>query len=92
MNEAHPLDRAKVIREAYRIDGIGKEDCRSIFLEWLLGLPDGKDGREAAREVLEHHADEPADHPMSVVLREAIDGAAKAKRRGGATGRRRSDA
>ena len=89
-NEAHPLDRSKVIREAFRIDGIGLADCRSIFLEFVLGLPDGLDGAEAAQAMLDHHADQPADHPMSQVLREAVDGRAKARRRGGAMGRRRS--
>lgn len=89
MNDAHELDRTKVIREAYRIEGIGLEDCRSIFLEWLLGLPDGLNGNEAAQVLLTHHADQPTDHPMTIVLREAVQGRAKARRRGGAMGRRR---
>lgn len=89
MDDAHALDRTKVIREAYRIEGIGLEDCRSIFLEWVLGLPDGMDGAEAAQTLLTHHADQPADHPMTQVLLQAAKGQAKARRRGGAMGRRR---
>lgn len=89
MDDAHELDRTKVIREAYRIDGIGLADCRSIFLEWLLGLPDDQSAAKAAQTLLTHHADQPLDHPMTVVLREAVEGRAKARRRGGAMGRRR---
>ena len=89
MDDAHPLDRSKVIREAYRIEGIGLADCRSIFLEWVLELPDGQDGAEAARTMLTHHADQPSDHPMTIVLREAVTRAEKPRRRGGAMGRRR---
>lgn len=89
MEDAHPLDKSKVIREAYLIDGIKLEDCRSIFLEWLLGLPDDLDAAAAAGTMLNHHASQPADHPMTKVLREAVDGQARARRRGGAMGRRR---
>jgi len=90
MEDAHPLDKSKVIREAYQIEGIGLSDCRSIFLEFVLGLPDDLDGAKAAREMLSHY-DGPADHPMTVVLQEAVQGRAKARRRGGAMGRRRRE-
>ena len=90
MTDAHELDRTKVIREAYRIEGIGLEDCRSIFLEWLLGLPNDLDATEAAQALLTHHAEQPIDHPMTVVLSEAVQGRATARRRGGAMGRRRT--
>ena len=40
-----PLDPKGLIREAYRIDGITAGECRSIFLDWALSLPDGQDSR-----------------------------------------------
>ena len=35
-----PIDPRGLIAEAYRMD-IGPEDCRTIFLDWALGLPEG---------------------------------------------------
>jgi len=36
-------DPKGLIRESYRIEGIGMAECRSIFLDWALSLPDGAD-------------------------------------------------
>lgn len=88
MDAAATYDPRNLIREAYRIEGITLADCRSIFLDWALGLAEGQDGGQAASALLAHYADQPADHPMSVVLREAREGRARARRRGGAAGRR----
>ena len=82
------FDERGLIREAYRIEGIGAADCRSIFLDWALGLPAGVAPAEAAAALLAQHAP-PADHPMTALLREAAAGpAGKGRRRGGARGRR----
>jgi len=83
-------DPRGLIHEAYRIEGIGIEDCRSIFLDWALGLRDGQDAVIAARALLGHHADQPADHPMTRVLSASLDGTAKPRRRGGAGARKRN--
>ena len=82
---AHPDDPRDLIGESYRIEGIGPEDCRSIFFDWALGLPGETDPAEAAGRLLAHFKG-PEDHPMSVLLREAMAGIG-AKR--GRTGRRR---
>ena len=76
--DRHPHDPRGLIREAYRIEGIGEADCRSIFFDWALGLPADTDPAGAARDLLAHHADEPADHPMTA-----------AEGQGGGAGRRR---
>lgn len=83
----HPHDPRGLIREAFRIEGIGEADCRSIFFDWALGLPADADPAGAAAALRAHHADEPADHPMTVLLTEAAEGRAD-----GATGRRRGRA
>ena len=31
-------DPKGLIREAYRIDGIGAGECRSIFMDWALSI------------------------------------------------------
>ncbi len=88
-------DPRGLIREAYRIEGIGAADCRSIFLDWALGLPAGTSPAEAAAALLAEHRG-PADHPMTVLLRQAAEGPGGAGpvrrgRRGGARGRERPD-
>lgn len=89
---AATYDPRELIAEAYRIEGIGAADCRSIFLDWALGLPAGVAPAEAAAALLAHHSP-PAEHPMTALLAEAAgspgDGTAgQGRRRGGAKGRR----
>jgi hypothetical protein len=83
--DTHPMDPRGLIREAYRIEGIGPEDCRSIFFDWAMGLAAGVDPAGAAAALRAHHAAEPADHPMTLLLEEAAAGgvAGPGRRRGG---------
>ncbi len=81
-------DPRGLIVEAYAISGIGPEDCRSIFFDWALGKKEGTDA-EAAAALLAHYGAAHPDHPMTALLREAIDAAARpGGRRGGRRGRR----
>ena len=88
MAEKDPYDPAGLIREAFRIEGIGREDCRTIFLDWVIGQREQMDMTEAVQAMLARYAGEPSDHPMMLVLREAIEPVRPARRRGGAQGRR----
>ena len=76
-------DPRGLILEAYRMDGIDEAQCRSIFLDWALGLPDGRDTQGEARKLLERYADGRGDHPMSRILQEALEAPARPRRRGG---------
>jgi len=67
------LDPRGLIREAYRIDGIVGPSCRSIYLDWALGLPQSQDGREATAALLAHYGARYPDHPMTAVLREGVE-------------------
>lgn len=90
MTEADLHDPRGLIREAYRIEGIGMAECRSIFFDWALSRPEGGDEAEAVRVLIALHGAGAPDHPMTAVLREGLAGAAAQKgRRGGAQGRRR---
>ena len=81
MPKGDALDRKGLIEEAYKIDGITAAECRSIFLDWALSFEGvAADGIAA---VIEKHANEPFDHPMSVVLREGQAAPRAPKRRGG---------
>lgn len=82
-----PYDPKGLIREAYRINGISAPECRTIFLDWALGVPSGTDPRDAVAALLTLYADEPADHPMTLTLKDALAAPNAAKRRGGRAGR-----
>nr|WP_309503754.1 hypothetical protein [uncultured Roseovarius sp.] len=78
-----PLDHKGLIRESYRIEGIVAEECRSIFLDWALSLPDGQDTQAAIEVMLERYATDNPDHPMTQVLRDGQKTAEAPRRRGG---------
>ncbi|MEO0753096.1 MAG: hypothetical protein AAFY25_14970 [Pseudomonadota bacterium] len=85
------LDPKGLIREAYRIEGITWGECRSIFLDWALSLPDGADARPAIEALFERYAPDAEEHPMTQVLREGQQAAVRPKRRGGWRSRDRSE-
>ena len=88
---APDLDPAGLIRESYRIAGITAPECRAIFMDWALRLPDRTDVAAAATEMLKRYG-EPG-HPMTAILSEALgpghSPGHRPRRRGGALGRRR---
>ena len=79
-------DPKGLVREAYRMEGLGEPECRSIFLDWALAAPDDAEG--AIRALLERHAPGAEDHPMTRVLREGLAAPARSGRRGGWRARR----
>ena len=82
-------DPKGLMREAYRMEGLGPAECRSIFLDWALGV--STDPRAAIAAMLERHGAAAPDHPMTRVLREGLEPAARGGRRGGWRTRRRPD-
>lgn len=86
-----PLDPRDLIGEAYRIDGIGAPECRSIFLDWALSLPAGTDEPAAIAGLLGRHEGAAPGHPMTATLRAAQAPGPAPRRRGGAAARRASE-
>lgn len=86
-----PSDPRGLIHEAYEIDGIGMPECRSIFLDWAIGIHDGESHQARAGELHSRFRDRYPDHPMTEVLRAAAEDAVSPGRRGGARGRRERD-
>ncbi|MDK3072403.1 hypothetical protein QO034_04695 [Sedimentitalea sp. JM2-8] len=76
-------DPKGLIQEAYRIDGISSAECRSIFLDWALSLPEGRDTGAALRLLVERYCATAPDHPMTKVLRDGLTSVATPRRRGG---------
>jgi len=88
MQKGTPEDPKGLIYEAYRIDGITKPECRTIFLDWALSLEPGRDTQAALRVLLETYGRDPG-HPMSEVLGEGMHVIATPRRRGGWRSRKR---
>lgn len=83
------LDPKGLIRESYRIEGITIGECRSIFLDWALGVPLGTDTTDPIRQLLKIYGED--GHPMTQVLNEGLATAPNAKRRGGRAARLKSE-
>ncbi|MEM9796443.1 MAG: hypothetical protein AAF919_08135 [Pseudomonadota bacterium] len=84
MGEQMERDDPKgLIRDAYAIEGIGPSECRSIFLDWALGVEG--DPKPAIARLLARHG--VAGHPMDAVLRDGLAEAPVARRRGGRAAR-----
>ena len=83
------IDPKGLIREAYKIEGITLEECKSIFLDWAMGA--GDDPKGEIRILLDRHASGRDDHPMTQVLRDGLGAGDAPRRRGGWRGRRDAD-
>lgn len=80
-------DPRGLIRESYRIEGIGEGECRAIFLDWALNVPAQDDTLRLIRRLLGYHGQIAPDHPMTETLKAALAAPPKAERRGGRKGR-----
>ena len=87
MKKGDADDPKGLIYEAYRIEGITKAECRTIFLDWALSLPMEADTGASLRRLLEQYG---TPHPMTEVITEGLAGMATPRRRGGWRSRTRS--
>jgi hypothetical protein len=85
------VDPRGLIREAYVIEGISEPECRSIFLDWAIGVPAGEDAQVHVGALLAHYGAAAPDHPMTQVLRAGLEPAGRTGRRGGRRGRGPAD-
>ncbi len=85
--QATEADPKGLVRESYLIEGITLEECRSIFIDWALSLPEGTSVPDAIRAVLAIYGGQAPDHPMATVLREGMVEGPPPRRRGGRAGR-----
>lgn len=83
-------DPKGLIYEAYNIENISLAECRSIFLDWALSLPESNETPQALRKLVAQYADPHPEHPMSAVLRDGLTSVAAPRRRGGWRGRARN--
>ena len=79
-------DPKALIRESFNIEGINIEECRSIFLDWALSLPNDVDAKKIIPLLIEKYNDK-KKHPMLLTLREGLITTVSPTRRGGRRGR-----
>jgi len=79
-------DPKALIRESFNIDGINIEECRSIFLDWALSLPNDVDAKKIIPLLIEKYNNK-KEHPMLLTLREGLITTVSPTRRGGRRGR-----
>ncbi|MBB04246.1 MAG: hypothetical protein CML03_01770 [Pseudooceanicola sp.] len=82
-------DPKGLIRESYRIDGLGEAECRSILIDWALSLPDSVAQKDALSALIARHADQAHDHPMTRLMSEGLHTFPVTGRRGGWAARRK---
>ncbi len=90
MKKGDENDPKGLISEAYKIEGITAGECRSIFLDWALGVPVERDTQDVIKDVLSVYEKGAPKHPMTATLREGLKTLASPRRRGGWRGRPRS--
>ena len=79
-------DPKALIRESFNIEGINIEECRSIFLDWALSLPNDVDAKKIIPLLIDKYNDK-KEHPMLLTLREGLITTISPVRRGGRRGR-----
>ena len=89
MKKGDENDPKGLLSEAYKIEGITNGECRSIFLDWALGVPIEKDTQAVIRKLLLLYEVAAPEHPMTATLREGLKTLASPRRRGGWRGRQR---
>lgn len=77
------LDPKGLIYEAYRIDGITLEECRTIFLDWALSMPLETDTTGFLATLIAQYGNAVPGHPMTAVMTEGLKGIGVPQRRGG---------
>lgn len=83
MKKGDAQDPKGLIFESYRMDGITKAECRTVFLDWALSLPLEQDTGRALADLLARYKAVHPDHPMTQVLNEGLATMAVPRRRGG---------
>lgn len=90
MQKGDSDDPKGLIYESYRIEGITKSECRTIFLDWALSLPIDTDTGPTIRKMIARYGIDAPDHPMTKVMHEGLQGMAAPRRRGGWKSRSRN--
>lgn len=75
------LDPAGLFRDAFSIKNISKEDCKVIFLNWVVANTSTNSMQSNIISLLEEYGTRFPDHPMTEILKEgSVPGIAPTRR------------
>jgi hypothetical protein len=80
-------DPKGLVRESYRIEGITPGECRSVFMDWALSLPEGAAVPDLVRALIARYAADHPGHPMNAVLEQGLRDPDPPRRKGGRAAR-----
>ncbi len=83
LDTAKKLDLKGLIYESYQMEGLTREECRSIFFDWSMGSDAAAGTPGAVKALLEIYGPAYPDHLMTEVLKEGLPAANAPRRRGG---------
>jgi len=84
MKNGELFDPKGLMKDAFAMVGISESECRSIFLDWVLSVPDTVNLQGEVERLIGHYAPlHAATHPMLETLRAAGTTSERPKRRGG---------
>ena len=66
-------DPRGLIFESYNMVQVSEAECRSIFLDWALGLDSKYNPIKEIRAYLKYYENLYSDHPMNKVLQEGLN-------------------
>ena len=74
-------DEKGLIFEAYNIENIDPNSCRTIFFDWVVSLDPSINPGEAINELLEAYSPRFPNHPMTELLIEGLNQNSVTRRR-----------
>ena len=74
-------DEKGLIFEAYNIENIDSNSCRTIFFDWVVSLDPSVNQRDAINELLEAYSPSFPSHPMTELLIEGLNKNSRIRRR-----------
>ncbi len=66
-------DPRNLISDIYAMETISKSECRTVFLDWVLGLPEDADVQNYMKMFHDQYSSTHPDHPMTEIFREGIE-------------------
>lgn len=78
------VDPRGLIRDAFAMEKIAEPECRTIFLDWALGLDE--DPKSFIPDLIDRYVGDNKNHPMAKILVEGLRATPSPRRRKGRNG------
>ena len=82
-------DPKRLIWQAYQIKGISIQECRTIFLDWLFGVPNEQDMESLLEELYTAYGSLYPEHDMTRIICEGMQSGNTTERKRGRASHKR---